>query len=994
MLPHTRNTRVPRGLSDRGFTLVELMITLTVLAIVMISLMAVMYAAQRSKTSTARGIEATQAARAAVDMMARDLRSAGYAADRDWVASPQQPIAYVDSLQVLINANLSPYPDIAVTGPQYPQAYQPAGNPKPFPLNGTAWQPPIKYRSGAEVIRWTLDVNNDGVVNANDIADVNGVDARRTPNPDDYVLVRQVYGDSAGNVAGNNGGQMERVALVRAPGGGVPPMFTVQMRGGQTWDWAAGPVPPSRIQDIERITIQVVAPSNRPDSKGKYPQTTLRTEVGSMRNVPDLGQTEYALDGWVYNDQNRNRQKDAGEPGLAGSVALLGGFSTTTDATGHFFFLVRAGTYTLRHAPPIGYGNFTSPDSYVVVVPPAAQHSFADTARAGGPVVATVFEDRNDNAIRDAGEPALGGVQVTVTPANLSGYTDATGTVNLFADPGAYTVTATPPDSMAASTANPVSGVMTNGGSASVTFGMSRSGRGHITGRVYLDNNLNGVIDNGENGIPNVWVGISPDFGLTVLAYQYTDNLGNYDLQVPTNNPPGTRPYYAIVIVPTGAYPTTSTAIGPLLVALNQYLNNNNFGMRGYQVIPLNASRVLSLVSGDLIEGDWSGGNTQDAVKDADLVLGNDVGGTDNISVWFNQYKATNLFVAAPSYTRTAAQSVLAMALDTLDSTPDKARPDLVTGTRSSAAGNFFAWFNQNSKNNEGYLPSNASRSMRTTDNGDVQTVLTGDLIGGNQPDILVGTKSPTAGLGSIETWQNGNAATPTFTRAEVYPPSGGMAVNSLGEVTAMALADLDKDGLKDLVVATSTGATGGQLLLLHSNGKTSGSSRFTLQGSYSLTAPVTALTVARVDFDTLLDVVIGIQTAADQGKLQCWLNTSVAGSLSMTLSQVVDAPGLVTALASGDMGGLSSRTDLVMGWRATTTSFVGGLRVFYLDSGAIPSSGTDPSGGSVTNWVPTLTINNFNYGVKPPADPPYLTDFAAGIKSSSTTGAVIVFVR
>ena len=189
MLPHTRNTRVPRGLSDRGFTLVELMITLTVLAIVMISLMAVMYAAQRSKTSTARGIEATQAARAAVDMMARDLRSAGYAADRDWVASPQQPIAYVDSLQVLISANLSPYPDIAVTGPQYPQAYQPAGNPKPFPLNGTAWQPPIKYRSGAEVIRWTLDVNNDGVVNANDIADVNGVDARRTPNPD--VLCNQ-----------------------------------------------------------------------------------------------------------------------------------------------------------------------------------------------------------------------------------------------------------------------------------------------------------------------------------------------------------------------------------------------------------------------------------------------------------------------------------------------------------------------------------------------------------------------------------------------------------------------------------------------------------------------------------------------------------------------------------------------------------------------------------------------------------------------------------
>src|SRR5262245_35095321 len=157
----------PRARDRRGFTLVELMITLTVLAVVMVVLMTVMYAAQRSKVSTTNNIEAAQSARAAIDMIARDLRSAGYMADLEW-ATPQPAIAYIDSMQVLINSNLTPYPDTAGAN-RPPFAYNPTSVPKPFPLDGTAWQPPIRYRTGAEVIRWTLDTNNDGTVDASDI---------------------------------------------------------------------------------------------------------------------------------------------------------------------------------------------------------------------------------------------------------------------------------------------------------------------------------------------------------------------------------------------------------------------------------------------------------------------------------------------------------------------------------------------------------------------------------------------------------------------------------------------------------------------------------------------------------------------------------------------------------------------------------------------------------------------------------------------------------
>src|SRR5574341_2437258 len=142
----------------------------------MISLMAVMYATTRSKTATMNQLESVQAVRAGLDMLTRDLRSAGYGADLDYTSLPQPSIAYVDSSQVLINANLQPYPDTTMTRIP-PLAYDPAGAPRPAPLDGTPYAPPIRYRSGAELIRWTLDVNNDGAVDTDDLDAPDGADA-------------------------------------------------------------------------------------------------------------------------------------------------------------------------------------------------------------------------------------------------------------------------------------------------------------------------------------------------------------------------------------------------------------------------------------------------------------------------------------------------------------------------------------------------------------------------------------------------------------------------------------------------------------------------------------------------------------------------------------------------------------------------------------------------------------------------------------------------
>jgi prepilin-type N-terminal cleavage/methylation domain-containing protein len=994
MRPDIKDPR-PRSLASQGFTLVEMLITASVLGVLMIVLGIMINSATRSKISTSNLLESSQQTRVAVDLIARDLLNSGYGADRLYAGQPQGPIAYIDSMQVLINANL--HGD--ATGAADTTAYNPAGSPNPFPLNGTSWQPPVKYRTRAEVIRWTLDTNNDGSVDAGDIADADGVDAQRTRNPNDYTLVREIYGDSTGGIAGNNGGTVERVTLLRRPtDAGVPPLFTVYLVGSANpWNWSNGPIPAAQIASIERIVIRAVGTSPRPDWRGSYARTEYQAQVDVTRNMPDFGTTEYAVDGYVYVDQNSNNQKDGGEPGVAGVGMALKSYSTTTSTSGYFRFAVPAGTYTLRHTPPSGYANATFPDSFVVTVGPAQTRDFKDTALSGGPVKVLSYDDKNGNGTKDTGEGPLPAQLVTLLPTSESHYTDRNGLAQFFAPTGAFTVTVSPATGyVATSTPSPYSSTMSNGGSDSVAFGLDSTVTGTIAGKVFTDTNRNGVYDIGEPGVQNVWVAASPDGGVTVAGYRYTDATGNYTLTVPANDPPGTQPYHVTFSVPQGLYPTGTTSLGPLLVQGGQAHTGKNFGVSSFQVITLDASRVLSLGSADLIEKDWSGNDSQWDTKghqDLDLVMGADAGGTDNISVWFNEYDSSPLFKNSPSYTRNASNSVLALRLEMLDKNSPTTRFDAVTGTKYSAGvGNFFVWFAQNSGGNLGYFPTSHDRAYTTADLGDVQAVLTDNVGGpGTAVDIIVGTKSPTAGQGTIEVWLNDNATDPTFARNEIYPPNGSIPGNNLGEVTSMAMGDLDGDGDKDLVVGTKTGNYTGQLLLFERTGSTAGN-RFIERKRFARNdEAITAVICIDANGDGYLDIVTGSQKNASDGRLEHWAN--LGNNWNFILVRQVDTY-IVMSLVSADMGGLL-RNDLVVGLRFSNTGYSGGVRIFYMDLGTIPPFGTDPSGGSITGMVPALTSRNLNYGVNPSTpSPPYLQDFAAGVKTGPTTGALVIFIR
>ena len=985
----------PARRKPRGFTLIELMITVMLLAVVVITLTTVMYAASRSKTMSANNIEASEAGRVALDMLARDLRSAGYGADLDYTARPQPPIAYIDSMQVLINENLEPYPDTASAGPATPLAYNPTGSQQPRPLVATEWTPPIRYRTGAEIVRWTLDLDNDGQVDAADQGDVNAVDAQRTPNPDDFELVRQVYGDSTNYAAGNNGPETQRIALVRKPGDDVSPMFTVYMKGSITpWDWSNGPVPAAQLGNIERVAVQITAPSGKRDWRGHYAESHYSTEANLLRNTPQTSADEYVVDGYVFNDSIVvNRIRDPGEVGLAGATLQLGAITTTSTSSGYFSFRVPAGTYQLKQiVPPAGYVNTSVPESLSVTVPPAVSRSFPDAALPGGSIAVFVYEDRDNDRVFDARESGMGDVKVTVRPAGVSAYTNTSGNLAspFFAPVGVCSLSVTAPDSFIVTTTNPIVLTIADHDNLSRTFGVYRPASGIITGTVFRDTDRDGVLDTGEPGFQNVWVGVTTDGGLTVTGYVWTDVNGIYSILVPANDPPRTTAYSVMIIPPAGFFPTSSTAINGIYLQAGQTLSNQNFGVTSFTVITLEANRVLCLKSGNLSEKDWNGIHTDNAHGDADLVLGSDTGGSDQISIWFNQYSDTPLFDEEPDYTRSAPGAVVSMALDFFNTDSPLNRPDLVTGCKTAAAGNFFVWWCQNTSGNEGYFKTSYDQAYRTTDNGDVQAQVSLDCAGGAFPDLLVGTKSPTVYQGSVELWTNSNATTPTFSRTETYPTSGGLTAGSLGEVTAMVLGDFDGDGLQDLAVGTRT-ANGGQVCFLRNMGKTA-SPHFSLQWTTTLTGEaVTALAALDVDGDGLVDVVAGTQTIAAGGRLIFLKNLNVAWPFETRSS--VAAPGVVTSIAAADFGG-TTRSDLVVGWRQGITEYMGGVRIYYLDAGTIPPSGVDPSAGTLVNWVPAVNSNNFNYGTNPAAIAPYLPDFAVGVKVSATTGAVVVFVR
>ncbi|HSV12969.1 MAG TPA: SdrD B-like domain-containing protein, partial [Tepidisphaeraceae bacterium] len=149
--------------------------------------------------------------------------------------------------------------------------------------------------------------------------------------------------------------------------------------------------------------------------------------------------TPGAITGIVYNDQNGDGIRQAGEPGLSGWTVFIdqnanstldaGEPSTVTDASGVYTLSnLAVGANQLTEIPQVGF-SATAPGTgtQLVSVPngtTVAGINFGNKQRTDAGIGGTAFDDVNHNGVRDLGERGLAGLSVYLD-LNNNGALDA-----------------------------------------------------------------------------------------------------------------------------------------------------------------------------------------------------------------------------------------------------------------------------------------------------------------------------------------------------------------------------------------------------------------------------------------------------------------------------------------------------------------------------------------------------------------------------------------
>jgi hypothetical protein len=259
-----------------------------------------------------------------------------------------------------------------------------------------------------------------------------------------------------------------------------------------------------------------------------------------------------AIGGLVYEDLNANGTRDAGEPVLPGATVTLTPTSPSGDAQtavssadGTFLFqALAAGTYSVTQTPPAGFSQ-TQPatDGYTVVLAAGGSslnNNFGDFHGVlQGSLAGFVFNDLNGNGVRDAGEPGMAGVTVTLA-SPPAGYptptvvTAADGSFLFASLPfGTFTLSETVPAGYK-QTAPPPPGTLT----ATIDFahqnvtGLLFGNQAlpvRIFGNVFIDANGDGTQNPGELPQSGVVVQLQSGVGQPITRTTGADGTFSFD---------------------------------------------------------------------------------------------------------------------------------------------------------------------------------------------------------------------------------------------------------------------------------------------------------------------------------------------------------------------------------------------------------------------------------------------------------------------------------
>lgn len=160
-----------------------------------------------------------------------------------------------------------------------------------------------------------------------------------------------------------------------------------------------------------------------------------------------------------------------------------------------------------------------------------------------------VFHDENSSTLRDPWEPGLPNVTVRIFGTDYKGNaidittnSGANGLYTLLVAPGSYTLTYDPadpdiPPGLVVATTPLAYSIEVAPGTELANFDFGRDHNGIVGGRVFNDDNGNGVQNRGEDGIPNITVQLYNQAGTQLITTTTTDHWGDYRFTGLPNGP-------------------------------------------------------------------------------------------------------------------------------------------------------------------------------------------------------------------------------------------------------------------------------------------------------------------------------------------------------------------------------------------------------------------------------------------------------------------------
>jgi hypothetical protein len=200
-----------------GFTLIELLVSLGAMVMLLAIVFNTFYVSKKSYLTADELTNIRQNGRAALELLARDIRMMGFGID---LTNDQPKICYAGPYQLVFNANLDCInedtnlnglldsgEDLNSNG-FLDQCVDTIGQQEismvPGNLPANVYNPPMQYTSGAETIRLTMDTGTDsdtssGYVTYDDNEDSyfdndGDPNTKNTENPHDYIIMRDTNG--------------------------------------------------------------------------------------------------------------------------------------------------------------------------------------------------------------------------------------------------------------------------------------------------------------------------------------------------------------------------------------------------------------------------------------------------------------------------------------------------------------------------------------------------------------------------------------------------------------------------------------------------------------------------------------------------------------------------------------------------------------------------------------------------------------------------------